>query len=125
MQKHAFHSFGILDQHVPKKTTTMKIMIFRVVAITRQTILTIISAGCHFNKCLLTSSASKPPGITVPSFEQKQYGNMHSAGSHFFAKSIGVSVIGAGAGDVIRYATKQREGRKRNGIKKNTNWQRT
>lgn len=46
---------------------------------------------------LLTSSASNPPGIIVPSFEQKQYGNVHSNGSHFFAKSIGASVIGAGA----------------------------
>lgn len=35
--------------------------------------------------------------MTVPSFEQKQYGNAHSAGSHFFAKSTGASVIGAGA----------------------------
>ena len=33
----------------------------------------------------------------MPSFEQKQYGNTHSAGSHFFAKSTGASVIGAGA----------------------------
>lgn len=38
-----------------------------------------------------------PPGIVVPSFEQKQYGNWHAAKSHFCAKSIGVSVIGAGA----------------------------
>lgn len=35
--------------------------------------------------------------MMVPSFEQKQYGNVHSAGSHFFAKSIGASVTGAGA----------------------------
>lgn len=44
-----------------------------------------------------TSSASKPPGIIVPSFEQKQYGNVHASESHFFAKSSGASVIGAGA----------------------------
>lgn len=46
---------------------------------------------------LLTFSGSKPPGIIVPSFEQKQYGNVHSPESHFFAKSVGASVIGAGA----------------------------
>lgn len=38
-----------------------------------------------------------PPGIVVPSFEQKQYGNWQAAESHFCARSIGVSVIGAGA----------------------------
>lgn len=46
---------------------------------------------------LLTSSGAKPPGIWVPSLEQKQYGNSHWAESHFLARSIGVSVIGAGA----------------------------
>lgn len=46
----------------------------------------------------------------VPSFEQKQYGNVHSARSHFFAKSIGASVSGAGA---IRYATKHKEGKRK------------
>lgn len=71
---------------------------------------------CHFNKCLLTSSASKPPGITVPSFEQKQYGNVHSARSHFFAKSSGVSVIGAGARCVRIfniYMQRNKEGKKK------------
>lgn len=43
----------------------------------------------------------------MPSFEQKQYGNAHSAGSHFFAKSIGASVIGAGAGDSMCNETKK------------------
>lgn len=46
---------------------------------------------------ILTSSGAIPPGIRVPSFEQKQYGSSHSARSHFLAKSTGVSVIGAGA----------------------------
>lgn len=49
------------------------------------------------NSDLLTSSGSNPPGIRVPSFEQKQYGRSHSAGLHFFARSVGGSVIGAGA----------------------------
>lgn len=45
----------------------------------------------------LTLSGSKPPGIKVPSFEQKQYGSSHWDRSHFVAKSNGASVIGAGA----------------------------
>lgn len=48
-------------------------------------------------KIILTSSGSNPPGINVPSFEQKQYGKLHSARWHFSAKSVGGSVIGAGA----------------------------
>lgn len=51
---------------------------------------------------LLTSSGSKPPGITVPSLEQKQYGNVHSSELHFCAKSIGASVGGAGAIKITR-----------------------
>lgn len=45
----------------------------------------------------LTFSGSSLPGIIVPSLEQKQYGSWHSAVSHFFAKSNGASVEGAGA----------------------------
>lgn len=51
----------------------------------------------------LTSAGSRPPGINVPSLEQKQYGNWHSAGSHFVAKSSGTSVIGAGAVGEIEF----------------------
>lgn len=46
---------------------------------------------------IFTSSASSPPGIKVPSLEQKQYGNSQFPGSHLFARSTGGSVIGAGA----------------------------
>lgn len=46
---------------------------------------------------IITSSGFKPPGIIVPSFEQKQNGKSHSAGLHLTAKSTGGSVIGAGA----------------------------
>lgn len=45
----------------------------------------------------LTVSGSKFPGTVVPSFEQKQYGNVHVDVSHRVAKSCGVSVVGAGA----------------------------
>lgn len=48
----------------------------------------------------LTSSTSNPPGIKVPSFEQKQYGSSHSAGLHFNARSVGASVTGAGAAKI-------------------------
>ena len=55
-----------------------------------------ITLGKDYTK-KFTSSGSRPPGIKVPSFEQKQYGSAHSLGLHFTAKSIGGSVIGAGA----------------------------
>lgn len=42
-----------------------------------------------------TCSGSSPPGMRVPSLEQKQYGSWHSDRSHFVAKSNGASVIGA------------------------------
>lgn len=45
--------------------------------------------------------------MEVPSLEQKQYGNSHFEGSHFFAKSRGASVTGAGA--VIRKMTQMKE----------------
>lgn len=48
----------------------------------------------HFK--FLTFEGSIPPGIIVPSFEQKQCGRSQLPVSHFKAKSIGASVIGAG-----------------------------
>lgn len=52
---------------------------------------------CHNEIVIFTSSAKSPPGINVPSREQKQYGSSQLAGSHLSAKSVGVSVMGAGA----------------------------
>lgn len=58
---------------------------------------------------LYTLSASKPPGICVPSFEQKQYGSWHSSVLHFCALSTGASVTVAGA-EKKKSKTKECEG---------------